>query len=398
MRRVLVARSYFDGEEHHHGGPYRFLLRDGMIEHVLDPEDFVKGLPQGYESAKVREVGFVMPGLVEAHAHLFLDGNELDLGKRSAYLKSEPREMLVVAQKNLQAATRQGITLVRDAGDIHGINHQIRDSQAGHVPHIRSPGTAIRRQGRYGGFMAVATESETDIEIALNKILPSADDLKVLLTGIIDFEAGEVKGAPQFSEAELRRIQRRAGEVGKKTFVHCSGAHGLDVAIAAGVDSIEHGFFMQEHHLEEMARKQIAWVPTLSPVQFQADQPSYAGWSSATVGNINRILDSHRRSILQAHAFGVPLIAGSDAGSMGVGHGTALIEEIIMYGQAGLPVHASLKAATTTPRTAWGEVDVSLRPGSTAQILCLALSPFDDIAVLRSPEALFIGGEEVALT
>ncbi len=67
-----------------------------------------------------------MPGLVEAHAHLFLDGSELDTATRNAYLSAEPAQMMATARENAAKSVRAGVTLVRDAGDKYGINHEIR--------------------------------------------------------------------------------------------------------------------------------------------------------------------------------------------------------------------------------------------------------------------------------
>jgi hypothetical protein len=110
----------------------------------------------------------------------------------------------------------------------------------------------------------------------------------------------------------------------------------LKIAVGAGVGSIEHGFFMDRETLAVMRDKQIAWTPTFCPVHFQWAHPEAAGWSADTVGNLRRILDGHAEHLRLAAEMGVPLLIGTDAGSMGVEHGHALFDEIDRYLDAGL--------------------------------------------------------------
>ena len=148
--RILVARHYFCGRRFHDAGPYAFHLRGGRIAAITGPgEPGPGGIVAGAEGHEA--VAFLMPGLVEAHCHLFLDGAVLDRAARGAGRRDEPDGMLAVAQTNVRLARAQGITLIRDAGDRHGINHRLRAcSQAEPGLVIRSPGPAIFRQRRNG--------------------------------------------------------------------------------------------------------------------------------------------------------------------------------------------------------------------------------------------------------
>ena len=376
------AQGYFDGEELHAGtaGPFLIAIRDGVIDSIA---------PHAGDAQADIEAPFVMPGLVEAHAHLFLDGGELDFDKRSAYLNADVPDMMETARANVARSERAGITLVRDAGDRYGINHTIRDElrrERASVT-VRSPGLGVKRPKRYGGFMARDVGSGGDIEAVVEDIAGTADDLKIILTGIIDFVSGSVKGAPQFDETELRAIVAAAHRRGRRTFAHCSGLEGLEVAVSAGVDSIEHGFFMTRDILGRMADKAIAWVPTFSPVHFQWAHPQSAGWDAATVANLRRILDSHLEHVAIAHALGVELVAGSDAGSPGVVHGTALIDELLHFREAGIPMRDVLRSATSRPRRLWGLPAVNIRPGNAAELVILEQSPFADPIALRMANA-----------
>ena len=372
----LLADSYFDGSALHpeREGPYLLTIEDARIVSIDR---------QASQAPFDERAAFVMPGLVEAHAHLFLDGGELDFDKRNAYLNAPKDEMLRVARENIARNAAAGVTLVRDAGDRYGINDAIRAEQSGGSVVVRSPGLGIKRPKRYGGFMARDVEAGGDVVPVVADMAATADDIKIILTGIIDFAAGEVKGAPQFNEEELRAIVATAHEHGKKTFAHCSGLQGLKVAVAAGVDSIEHGFFMTPVILDTMVEKRIAWVPTVSPVHFQWARPELAGWDANTIGNLRRILDGHAEHIGLAHRKGVELVAGSDAGSPGVVHGAALIDELFHFLEAGVSMAAVLETATARPRRLWSAASSTIAAGERADMICFDASPFDMPDILR---------------
>ena len=138
-----------------------------------------------------------------------------------------------------------------------------------------------------------------------------------------------------------------------------------------------------------MRDQDLAWTPTFCPVHFQWAHPEAAGWPAQTVGNLRRILDSHADHLLQAHRMGVRLLLGTDAGSMGVRHGAAVFEEIERFLEAGLPLAAVLRAATSEPRRHFGDPEPLLAVGSSFEAVQLAASPFDDVQVLRRPQRIW---------
>ena len=100
----------------------------------------------------------LLPGLTDAHTHFFLEGGELDPGKRSAFLKQSPAELLDQACRRLERLVRLGIMATRDAGDKDGVGLALSKLYAGAgrplMPYVDSPGAAIHHRGRYGAFMA----------------------------------------------------------------------------------------------------------------------------------------------------------------------------------------------------------------------------------------------------
>ena len=387
----MVTSSMFDGERYQ-GKMERTVVIDGdQVSEVCDGDQSSVFLGPG---AEVEHVAFLMPGLVEGHAHLFLDGGELDTAVRGAYLKSSVDNMVDVGRRNLRRSAESGVTLIRDAGDRFGVNHIIRAeaaSSGGFLPRVRSAGLGLRGPRGYGAFMAREVGDLSRLSEVVDELAEESDDIKVVLTGIIDFQSGAVKGVPQFDFDSCRKIVETAHSAGRKTFAHCSGLDGLAIAVEAGIDSIEHGFFMNEEMLVAMAEKQIAWVPTFSPVDFQWRSPQWCGWDSETQGKLREILDQHFRQVALAAELGVPLVCGSDAGSHGVPHGSSLIDEVEFLLQAGLNMQMALASATSVPRRLWGEEPAGPLKRARAELVVLAASPFDDPTALRRVEAVIMG-------
>jgi imidazolonepropionase-like amidohydrolase len=286
-----------------------------------------------------------------------------------------------------------GVTWVRDAGDRHGINNRVREEARGaeDLPWVRSGGLGVKRPKRYGAFMATDVEDAQAIESSVARLAGENDEIKLILTGIINFDAGAVTDEPQFDLASTRLVVETARAHGRKTFAHCSGEKGLAIAARAGIDSIEHGFFMDRETLAVMRDNQVAWTPTFCPVHFQWARPEAVGWSPQTVGNLRRILDDHAEHLRLADEMGVCLLMGTDAGSMGVEHGYALFEEIDRYLEAGLSLERTLHAATAAARRHFGFAQSKLEVGAPFDAVLLDASPFTDIKALRKPRKVWRG-------
>jgi len=215
------------------------------------------------------------------------------------------------------------------------------------TPLIDSPGAAIHHKGRYGSFMGSPIEDfASPAACVAARAAGGADRIKLLVSGIINFKEGRVTVPPQMPVEEVRALVEAARSHGKQTFAHASGTEGVENSIEGGVNTVEHGFFITEDQLMKMRDRQIGWVPTFAPVQLQIDRASELGWDDVVVGHLKRIIASHQAMLRRAHELGVPIVAGSDAGSCGVPHGIGLIEELCHMERAGMPAIAILRAAT----------------------------------------------------
>ncbi len=372
----------------------------------------------------------LLPGLIEAHAHLFLEGGELNLQKRATYLKQTPEQLLQGALPRLEKLVKLGVVAVRDAGDKDGVGLALSrlytgrrsrgqeadweaskfripnsemdpglltSSAAGELmPYVDSPGAAIHRRGRYGSFMADALENHPSPRACVeSRVNAGAHRIKLIPTGIINFKQGAVTAEPQMTTEEIRELVAAAESFGRQTFAHASGDTGIERVIEGGVDTVEHGFFVREDQLARMRDRQIGWVQTFAPVQEQVDHADLMGWDARVAANLKRILDRHAASLVKAQAMGVPILAGSDAGSCGVPHGVGLMREMELMEQAGLSPLAVINAATgnSSNRLAFKEHFGQIKPGYLSRFILTRHSPLEGLSNLRKPRQVIFDGQ-----
>jgi imidazolonepropionase-like amidohydrolase len=263
------------------------------------------------------------------------------------------------------------------------------------MPYVDSPGAAIHHRGRYGSFMGGALEDySSPADCVAARIAVGADRIKLIPTGIINFKMGAVTTEPQMTVEELRAMVAAAKAGGRQTFAHASGDAGIERVIESGVDSVEHGFFVRDDQLARMRDYRTAWVPTFSPVQLQVKEASRYGWDATVIGNLQRILDQHAASLVKAHALGVLIVAGSDAGSCGVAHGTGLLYELELMQQAGLPPLAVINAATgvSAGRLGYRESFGRIERGCLSRFIFTRHSPLETVANLRREKIVVFDG------
>lgn len=345
----------------------------------------------------------LLPGLIDAHTHFFLEGGELDQEKRAAHLEQSPDKLLHLAEQRLGKLVRLGIAACRDAGDKDGVGLALSRMCGGagrpSMPYIDSPGPAIHRRGRYGSFMGEPLEDcRTPWQCVEARVKAGADRIKLIPTGIINFKKGAVTAEPQMMAEEIGEFVTAARSFGRQTLAHASGDAGIERVIAGGVDTVEHGFFIRDDQLARMRDKPIAWVPTFAPVQKQVEYADRMGWDATVVANLKKILDRHAESLVKAHAMGVTVIAGSDAGSYGVAHGLGLLDELELMERAGLEPLAVIHAATGagSDRLAFKENFGWIRAGFLSRFILTRHSPLDGIGNLRRDRLVVFDGEVFA--
>lgn len=290
----------------------------------------------------------VLPGLIDGHTHIFLEGAELDFEKRKAYQNQSAEELLRAAGERCRTLVAHGIIAMRDGGDKDGVGlHLSQYPPIAASAQVFSPGPGINRVKRYGRFFCEPFEDfETAEQVVDNRIQRGANHVKIVPTGIINFAKAAVVAKPQYSTAEVEALTHAAHQRGKHVMAHASGTSGIGVAIEGRVDTVEHGFFISDAQLQRMAELGTIWVPTFAPVQKQVDHADRMGWNALERDNLQIILDGHAQSLQKALRLGVSVLVGSDAGSCGVGHAAGLFYEMALLERAGMPSLNIINACT----------------------------------------------------
>jgi imidazolonepropionase-like amidohydrolase len=370
------------------------------VDVVFDAKEIRSvGAPEGQADATLAEYT-LLPGLIEAHAHMFLDGAPVNFQQRDRYLKESADWMLARARKRWPKIIQSGIAAIRDAGDKYnvGLTLSREPNEGAAAPFIDSPGAAIHHKGRYGSFMGEPIEDHGSAgACARARIEKGADRVKLLVSGIINFKEGKVITPPQLSTDEVREIVRVAREHGKQTFAHASGSEGVEHSIEGGVNTVEHGFFITDEQLRRMRDRDIAWVPTFAPVQLQIDRAADLGWDDVVVNHLKHIIDGHQKSLVRAHATGVRILAGSDAGSCGVPHGVGLLQEMHQMEQAGMPSMAVLQSATSVSATTLAfPIRIGrIAPGRRSRFILTRHDPLKTVANLQKAKTIVFDGRAI---
>ncbi len=328
----------------------------------------------------------LMPALIDAHVHLALDGKDYNRVRASW---DDRNALQARIRADLEKFISSGIGAVRDGGDCRGINLQVKSAvESGQYPGplIKSTGRAIRVKGGYGSFLGFDYDSGAVLPRLVDQIgATGADQLKVVVSGVVSFiEYGTVKG-PLMPAGDLGSIVLRARDLGLKVMAHASSAAAVDLAVQAGVDSIEHGYFVTPGALQAMAEKQIAWIPTVIPVAAQAGETLHGLRTPLEINVITRTCEEQIRKLKYAHQLGVPLGVGTDSGAGGVSHACNLVEEMLLYKTGSLDNRAVLQAAVSTNADiiGLGQEYGALEAGYRAALIAVRGNPLRDIAALK---------------
>ena len=260
----------------------------------------------------------------ECHAHIIMDGvnyrHAVDMHKNG------PDDRII--REHLKAYQDRGITFVRDGGDALGVSMRAKELASEYGIDYRTPIFAIHKEGHYGSIVgkSFATMREFHDRV-LEAKNAGADFIKIMTTGIMDFNAhGAVTGTP-LDAAEVKEMVHIAHEEGLAVMSHTNGNYGVQAALSAGVDSLEHGNYMNEESLVMFAESDTVWVPTLVTVRNLLGDGRYEDDA------LKPIVESAEENIRKAFQLGVKVALGSDAGAYRVIHGKGIQDEVQAFVQ-----------------------------------------------------------------
>jgi len=352
------------------------VVQDGSVTRICGPDD--PGL-DGLNAVDWSDCT-VFPALIDSHVHLVMSGST-DPCVRKNQLNNDYEQRLEVIVGHLQQHLAHGVMAVRDGGDHNGdVLRYKSDPSNGPKPlvTVAAPGRARRAQGRYGKLIGIEVARGESLAESFFKKESRRDHLKIVNSGLNSLTQFGVESPPQFDGEELERLVAEARKRGLTIMVHANGALPVNLAVKAGCDSIEHGFFMGRDNMHHMADSGVTWVPTAVTMKAYSDYLEKQGHRSdpsfAEVSRRN--LEHQLEQISIARELGVTLALGTDAGSPGVHHGASVKTELLLFVAAGYPVEEAIRCASHNGALLIGLSDRGkIAPGMRADFLAVRTLP-----------------------
>jgi imidazolonepropionase-like amidohydrolase len=369
------------------------VIRDGGV--LVDGTQIVAAGPSGplrTQDADVIDLGDVtlLPGLIDSHVHLGLDGGPGPVARMRAETDAE---QLILMLRSARELLRAGVTTARDLGARAFLDVTVRDAIARGTadgPRLLTASRPITPTGGHCWFMGGECDSAEELRrmVRLHHKM-GADLIKVMSTGGF-MTTGSAPWHAQFTLGELRIIAGEAHRLGQRVAAHAHGREGIARAIAARVDTIEHCSFAGADGIygsdfdpalaEEIAAAGIYVCPTINV---------HANMMRERYGPVLEEV------IMGLSSRGVQIIAGTDAGIDNCPHG-AYVCGLEALAEAGLPARDVLDAATLRAARALGVDDRtgSIEPGKDADLIAVRGDPLRDISALHQVELVVARGNQ----
>ena len=400
---VVRAARLYDGKADAVVSPGVIVVSDGRIAAAGTSA----AVPAG---ARVVDLGdaTLLPGLMDAHTHLSLESS-LDWKQDQLDLLKKPiTEQAIIATEYARRTLMAGFTTVRDVGSSDLIDVGLRNAiDSGKVPGPRMlvAVNAIGSRGGHcdstGGFRPELLKEpgpEQGVADGPDQVRAAvrfdakhgADVIKTCATGGVLSEADKVD-SPQLTQAELDALVDEAHALGRKTAAHAHGAEGAKRAIRAGIDSIEHGSFLDDEAFELMRKKGTYFVPTPLPCIMQRlrDAKAPANIIQKAAAADGKALETLKRAI----AKNARIAFGSDAAVCP--HGTQL-NQFEIFVRSGMKPLAAIRSATSVDAALLGVPDRgTLEAGKLADVVAVPGDPSRDITVMEKLFFVMKGGTVV---
>lgn len=384
-------------------GPSTIIIKDGRISEILP------GLVAGPAGARIINLSdkFVLPGLIDSHVHL-----DSDAGGDAALLEGITSSDAATAYRtlgNAQKTLMAGFTTVRNLGDGTGATLALRDFvAAGKIlaPRIVDAGRSISTtSGHMDGTLSLGE----DLHSAINQenlcdgvescrhairmqIRRGVDVIKIATTGGVNSRIGAGLGRQIFDD-EVKALVDTAHLYKKKIAVHAHGQDGINAALAAGADSIEHGTMLDEESIKLFKKAGAYYVPTLSTVngyleRLKANPNAYP---PDVLAKVQWRISVTGKSLEKAYPAAVKIAFGTDAGVSKHGRNADEFELLVKHGMSPM---AAIQAATVNAADLLGVSNEtgSLEAGKAADIIAVAGDPLADVTVLKSVRFVMKGG------
>ncbi len=392
---VIHAGKLLDKPGNPPRGPSTLIIRNGKIAELLS------GHQQGPAGATLIDLKdkFVLPGLIDSHVHL-----DSDAGGNAALIEAvtdSPARAAYRAAGNAKKTLMAGFTTVRNMGDGTGATLALRDAvAAGELPgpRIIDAGRSISTtSGHMDATLSVSEDLHASIgqenlcdgvescrQAIRKQVRRGVDVIKIATTGGVNSRIGAGLGRQLFDD-EVKALVDTAHLYGKKVAVHAHGDDGVNIALAAGADSIEHGTMITDESIKLFKAAGAYYVPTLSTVNGYLERlaANPNAYPPDVLAKVQWRIGVTGKSLAKAYPAGVKIAFGTDAGVSKHGRNADEFELMVKHG---MPASAAIQAATMNAATLLGvEKEVgSLEPGKAADVIAVAGDPITDITTLKS--------------
>jgi imidazolonepropionase-like amidohydrolase len=333
----------------------------------------------------------LLPGLIDAHVHLFLHPGAEDLQTVQESVPQRTIMATLAARDDLLA----GFTAERDMGTegAGSADSAVRDAiNRGEIPgpRLRISGNAINILGGHEDAIGYnpeqhvlpnatyANNSAELVTVIREQLKEGADFIKIYETGVDSVADGKFSTPYQYTEEELTAAVGEAARTGNRVAVHATGEPGTLYAARAGVESVDHAFQLSDETMRIMREKQIFAVPTFTISEYFAEHAA----TPAAAARERAMLDVHIAQFKRQLAADVPIAMGSDVGPFP--HGTQAREFVLLvkYGMSPL---AAIQAGTLNGARllGWQDKIGALKPGYQADVVAVPGNPLEDISALE---------------
>ncbi|MGI9310710.1 MAG: amidohydrolase family protein [bacterium] len=375
MTTLFAGGALFDGKGAMLDG-MAMLVEDGRIARLAPKDEF-----DGYAGAVVDTAGAtVLPGLTDCHVHLCYQGSADPVATLS---KQSDADIAVIALRNAQHSLRRGITGLRDCGGKNYLEFAARDAIRKGLfvgPTIHAAGRMICMTGGHGNQHGRVADGRDEVVKAVREqIHANCDLIKIMATGGVMTPGVNPEDA-HYSAEEIAAGIAESRRFGKRSASHAQGTEGILNAVRGGIDSIEHGIFMDDDCVREMIAGGIYLVPTISAIQ-NILRHADAGIPDYVVAKTRRVEQVHRDSLRAYYQAGGKIAMGTDAGTPFNLHGDNARELAYMV-DYGMSAQDALAAACFGGADLMGDGGRGvLAEGAAADLLVVNADPLADIAM-----------------
>lgn len=389
MKRIMIkAPRIFDGTSLLEGSQMALVLCGSTIEFVGEEA----AAPPFVEREYCFEASTILPGLIDAHVHLTMDGGRDPVG----LCQGDSIPMAAFRARNSgEKLIRRGITTVRDCG-AQGyvaveLSKAVEEGVVSLSPRIVACGPALCITGGHGAFVGMEVDGGIEMRKAVRTVIKNgAGAIKLITTGGV-LTKGTKAAATQLTKEEVETAVEEAHKAGLRTTTHAHAADGIKLALRAGVDSIDHSSYIDQEVIDLYYETGAYYIPTLlssiRQMEHLEEIPAYI--AEKIKRHIDRELDSVNRLLAER----IPLAGATDAGTPFNVHGD-LPEQLYLLSHHGLTNIKALSAGTSGSAKAMGVYSFtgSLEAGKMGDVLVVKGNPTENLRDLNQVQAVWREG------